>query len=225
MGAFSFYMWHLMAISSDRFRFYENCLMRKTASVAVQVVFFICFIGCSKDNNSTNASSLSGNWTFVGIKAQTSSTDTDNEAGEIFKTITTSSYTSISNGGTLGISGNTMTGTGITYTINDTSLVKDYDNNVLTDTFSYVFPPIKIPPTNSTSTFEVIGTDSIHYVSGSMLGSGGTSDPAASGARFSISGNLLTLTSNIVQDKIVDTLGTTIMEHEEATVITTLQKQ
>jgi hypothetical protein len=199
--------------------------MRKTTSAAIQVVFFICFISCSKDNNSTNATALSGNWSFMGIKAQTSSTSTDNEAGEIFKTVTTSAYTSTGNAGTLGISGNTMTGTGIAYTINDTSFVKDYDNNVLTDTFSYIFPPITLPPTNSTSTFEVIGTDSLHYTNGSMLGSGGSSDPAASGAKFSISGNILTLTSNIIQDKIVDTLGETIMEHQEATVITTLQKK
>lgn len=184
----------------------------------------IFFTACKKDNNATNSSSLSGDWAFQGFNAATSSTDIDNEGGEIFKTITTSNYTTGSNGGTVNISGNTMTGTGITYSANMLVFVSDYDDNVLDDTLS-TYLPINIPATNSVSTFEVIGSDSIHYTSASMFGSGGNGSPASDGAKFSISGDILTLTSSVTLDKTIDTLGETIMQHETATVIATLQRK
>jgi hypothetical protein len=189
-------------------------------------IFMVCifFTACKKDNNTTNSSSLSGDWTFEGFNAQTSSTDIDNEGGEIFKTVTTSNYTTGSNGGSVNISGNTMTGTGITYSANMLVFVSDYDDNVLDDTLS-TYLPINIPATNSVSTFEVIGSDSIHYTSASMFGSGGNGSPASDGAKFSISGDVLTLTSSVIQDKTIDTLGETIMQHETATVIATLQRK
>jgi hypothetical protein len=187
-------------------------------------VFCIFFIACKKDNNTTSTSSLSGDWTFEGFNAQTSSTDIDNEGGEIFKTVTTSNYTTTANGGTVNISGNTMTGTGITYSANMLVFVSDYDDDVLDDTLS-TFLPINIPPTNSVSTFDVIGSDSIHYTGASMFGSGGNGSPASDGAKFSISGDILTLTSSVIQDKIIDTLGETIMQHETATVVATLKRK
>jgi hypothetical protein len=198
--------------------------MRKTANWTILTVLFICFISCSKDNNSTNSSSLSGNWTFNGLHALTSSTAQDNEGGVNFKTVTTSDYTTTSNGGTVNIAGNTMTGTAITYAADITAFAQSYEDNVLVDTFSSSFP-IVIPPSNSSSGFEQIGTDSIHYTSGGLLGSGGSGTPAATGAKFSISGDILTLTSNVAVDKVIDTLGYTIYQHETATVVTTLKKQ
>jgi hypothetical protein len=184
----------------------------------------IFFIACKKDNNTTSTSGLSGDWTFEGFNAQTSSTDIDNEGSDIFKTVSTSNYTTTANGGTVNISGNTMTGTGITYSANMLVFVSDYDNDVLDDTLS-TFLPINIPATNSVSTFDVIGSDSIHYTSASMFGSGGNGSPASDGAKFSISGDILTLTSSVIQDKIIDTLGETITQHETATVVATLKRK
>jgi hypothetical protein len=184
----------------------------------------ILFTACKKDTTTTNSSSLSGDWTFEGFNAQTSSTDIDNESGEIFKNVTTSNYTTETNGGSVNISGNTMTGTGITYSANMTVFVSEYDNDVLDDTLT-TYLPISIPPTNSVSTFDVIGSDSIHYTSASMFGSGGNGSPASDGAKFSISGDVLTLTSNVILDKVIDTLGETIMQHETATVIATLKRK
>jgi hypothetical protein len=123
------------------------------------------------------------------------------------------------------ISGNTMTGNGITYAANMILLATEYEDDILLDTFS-TSPPFSIPATNSSSNFEVIGKDSIHYIGTNMLGSSGSGTPAATGAKFSISGNNLTLTSSVVQDKLVDEGGgETLTQHETATVVATLQKQ
>jgi hypothetical protein len=118
-----------------------------------------------------------------------------------------------------------MTGTGITYSANILALATEYEDDILIDTFSTSIP-FTVPATNTSTEFEIIGKDSIHYTGANLFGSGGSGSPAATGAKFSVSGNILTLTSNVVQDKTQDDGGGgTLTQHETATVITTLQKQ
>ena len=199
--------------------------MRKTTGIVVLIVAFFSFISCKKDNNSTDSSALTGSWTFMGMHAITSATAIDKGAGFNTKIITTSDYTTIGNAGSVAISGNTMTGTGITYSSNIILFATEYEDDVFLDTFSTALP-FTVPPTSSTSGFEVIGKDSIHYTGTSLLGSGGSGMPASTGAKFSISGNILTLTSSVVQDKSTDEgNGETLSQHETATVVSTLQKQ
>jgi hypothetical protein len=199
--------------------------MRKSVGFIILSAIFFCFTACKKDNNSsTGASSLSGNWTFMGMHATTSATAVDYGGGFNSKIITTSDYKSTANGGTVAISGNTMTGTGITYAANIMAFATEYENDILLDTFSTSIP-FTVPATNSSSEFEIIGKDSIHYTGSNLFGSGGSGTPAATGAKFSISGNILTLTSYVVQDKVQDEGGgETLSQHETATVVTTLQK-
>jgi len=200
--------------------------MRKSGSFLFLSAIFFCFIACKKDNNSTSgAPSLSGTWTFVGMHATTSATAVDNGGGFNTKIITTSNYNTTANGGTIAISDNTMTGTGITYSANIVAFATEFENDIQLDTFSTTIP-FTVPPTNSSSGFEVIGKDSIHYTGSNLFGSGGSGTPAATGSKFSVSGNVLTLTSNVVQDKVQDEGGgETLTQHETATVIVTLQKQ
>lgn len=201
--------------------------MRKPCCFIILSAILFSFTACKKDNNSSSGgtSSLSGNWTFTGMHATTSSTVVDNGGGFNTKIVTTSDYKTTANGGTVAISGNTMTGTGITYAANIIAFATEYEDDVLLDTFSTSLP-FTVPATNSTSQFEVIGKDSIHYTGSNLFGSGGSGTPAATGSKFSISGNILTLTSNVVQDKVQDEGGgETLTQHETATVVTTLQKQ
>ena len=188
--------------------------------------FFFWLFGCKKDNNSSaSASVLAGTWAFTGMHATTSATSLDSGIGFSSKDITTSDYQTTANGGTVSISGNNMTGTGITYTANIVAFSTEYQDGILIDTFSTSIP-FTVPATNSSSTFEVIGKDSIHYTGANIFGSAGSGAPAASGSKFSISGNILTLTSVVARDT-VSAVGTgeTLTQHETATVVATLQKQ
>jgi hypothetical protein len=118
-----------------------------------------------------------------------------------------------------------MTGTGITYAVNIIAFATEYQDGILIDTFSTSIP-FTVPATNSSSTFEVIGKDSIHYTGANIFGSAGSGAPAASGSKFSISGNILTLTSVVARDTLSNVgTGETLTQHETATVIATLQKQ
>jgi hypothetical protein len=200
--------------------------MRNSVGFIILSAIFFCFIACKKDNNtSTSTSSLSGNWKFMGMHATTSATAEDNGGGINTKIVTTSDYTTTANGGTVAISGNTMTGTGITYAANIIAFATEYEDGILLDTTSTSLP-FSVPATNSSSEFEVIGKDSIHYTGSNPFGSGGSGTPAATGSKFSVSGNILTLTSYVVQDKVQDEGGgKTLTQHETATVVATLQKQ
>jgi hypothetical protein len=197
--------------------------MGKSAGFTLVTALLLCFVSCKKDNN-TSSTSLSGNWNFKGFHATTWSSAQDVEGGVIFKDVSTSDYTTTSNVGSVSISGTSMTGTGISYSADMLVFVTQYQDNVITDTFSTSIP-FSIPPTNSTAVFEQIGADSIHYTGTGLFGSGGSDLPAATGAKFSIAGDQLLLTSYVVQDKVFDTLGITITQHETATVVTTLQRQ
>jgi hypothetical protein len=206
--------------------FVKTIFMRKSGRFVIYSAVFFCFIACKKDNNSSSGSSgLSGNWTFMGMHATTSATAVDKGGGFNTKDVTTSDYTTTANGGTVGITGNTMTGTGITYSANIIAFATEYENDIQLDTFSTSIP-FTVPATNSSSEFEVIGKDSIHYTGSNLFGSGGSGAPAATGSKFSISGNMLTITSVVVQDKTQDEgNGESLTQHETATVVATLQKQ
>ena len=200
--------------------------MRKIMGFVFLSAFFFWLFACKKDNNSSaSASVLAGTWAFTGMHATTSATSLDSGNGFSSKDITTSDYQTTANGGTVTISGNNMTGTGITYAANIIAFSTEYQDGILIDTFSNSIP-FTVPATNTSSTFEVIGKDSIHYTGANIFGSTGSGAPAASGSKFSVSGNILTLTSVVSRDtvSIVGT-GETLTQHETATVISTLQKQ
>ena len=59
-----------------------------------------------------------------------------------------------------------------------------------------------------------------------MFGVGGSGTPASTGAKFSVSGDILTLTSSVVQDKVLDmVVGESVTRHETAQVVATLLKK
>lgn len=213
-----------MTISKGIYRFFQNESMRKKSGLILTVIVLFFVLSCSKDNNSSGSSALAGTWVFNGLHAKTSSTVSDTQGGIQYTTVSTSDYTTTSNGGTVKISGNTMTGTGITYSATINVLATDYVGTTILDTFSTTIP-FNVPPTNSVSSFEVIGKDSIHYTSAAIFGAAGSGAPAVTGSKFSIDGDVLTLTSNVVQDKVFDSLGVVITQHDAAFVVTTLQKQ
>src|SRR5258708_2474337 len=155
--------------------------MQKSGGFIILSTIFFCLVACKKDNNnSTSASNLSGNWTFMGMHATTLPTAVDKGAGFDTKILTTSGLITTANGGTVAISGNSMAGTGITYSANIVAFATEFENDILLDTFSTAIP-FTVPPTNSSSDFEIVGKDSIHYTGSNMFGSGGSGTPAATG--------------------------------------------
>src|SRR5579871_6836765 len=152
--------------------------------------FFILVIiitSCKKSNSSSSqGNTINGNWYFVSFSANTQSTTEYSSGGTDYKNVSISDYTSSNNGGTVSFASNTMTGTNITYYISATVFATDYENGVEVQMqsapYSYYFPP-----TNTSSSYTVIGSDSVSFPSGSF-----TSGPGQSGgigAKIAFSGD------------------------------------
>src|ERR1700681_915904 len=194
-----------LAIFVSQIPFMRKIIIRTLISAC-----FLIFIACKKSSNNTNPtpSVLSGNWAFMGFNAKTTTTD-QYTSGSVYKSVTNAKYTTGANGGSISFSGNAITTTGITYSSVDTMFKTDYKDNVIVDTSTSTYP-FNIPPTGSSTTYELIGTDSIHFTSANMIGFVAFRTPDPSGGIFSVSGNVLTLTTNTVQDKVIDSAGSTV---------------
>ncbi len=147
--------------------------------------------------------------------------------GTDYKTVAVSDYTSINNGGGLNITASTMSTVGMTYAVYTTLQGAEFIDGVFQDSLSAPFDAT-IPPTSNTSSYKLIGTDSIYFPSGfiNSPGSGGPVQSLAVGAKFLISGSTLTMTI-IVPPQVATQSGggVTVNSSESATETITLQKQ
>lgn len=190
--------------------------------VCIIMAFVILYCtGCKKDDSS-NPQSISGNWNFIGLRATTSTIYTYNDAGVMSSNITTSRYTASEYSGSVKISGSTLTGDSIKYYAQDTVLFMQYDDNEVVDSLQQI-EYISTPPVSSVSNFEQIGSDSLHFTDQPLLSAG--DGPAATGAKFSITGNIMTLTTNMVNNQNNNSGGVAITMHQTANVVVLLQRQ
>jgi|SRR5580698_2519846 hypothetical protein len=202
-----------------------------------KIIFLYCtllalpFISCKKDSGNQNSTPdvLSGNWNFTSLSAQTAVTDEYNIGGDDFKYVTTSSYSSDSNRGTISFASGTATTTGIAYSVSTTLFVSSYENGALVDTTSTPFT-ISVPSSGSFSSYKLIGTDSVFFANGFVTSNELTGDSAQAatpiGYRFQINGNILTMASAIAKDTVADIGGGVLAQvHEAANFSLTLTKQ
>ncbi|HLY70372.1 MAG TPA: hypothetical protein VKR53_11635 [Puia sp.] len=193
---------------------------------ALLCLFASCKKNGSTPNNSANA--LSGSWNFTSLTSQTEASDEYNIGGDDFKDVTTSNYTSTDNAGTVNFSGGTAKSSGISYSVSTTLFLSSYEDNVLVDTTSSPFSST-VPSSGGTSTYKIIGTDSVFFAGGFVTSgdlTGGAPQPStAIGYKFHVSGNTLIMTSAIAKDSIEDLGGVSTQVHEAASFSVTLTKQ
>jgi len=184
-----------------------------------------CFLllfasACKKDSGEKSA--LDGNWNFTSTSATTSSTVVvDDGGGVIEKTVTTSNYTSTDNKGTVAIGGGVMTVKGLSYTVDVDASYIYYVNNVEQDSGTQPLS-YSLPATNSVANFKLVGADSIYFPSGgfSSMGTSG-----ASGGKYSLSGNTLTMIMKLDTSFVDNSAGFPQQKHDVATQTTILTRQ
>jgi hypothetical protein len=191
--------------------------MTKTILRILLPFLVLGLFSCKKDNNNVNPAVLSGEWRFTSISGNEHSVE--NDGGKVDDS---KEYTSTQCTGTVNIDGGVMKYDSVKYTVEGSEIIISYQNN-LTDSnhvpYNYTFPATS-GYTIATS-FVTVGTDSIHFSNNSGLpGSGGLNNPPSSGAKFSISGNTLTLTSSFFQINPHDRTATLV-----GTVVTILTRQ
>ncbi len=180
---------------------------------------------CKKDNSTNNnTAGLEGTYTFKSLSAQTTSTLTGSYGDKV---ITTSDYTTSNNQGTVVFNSSSLSATGLAYSVNSLATYYLYDGTDLIDSSSYPIT-FTLPPTSSTSQYQLIGTDSIYFPQGSATSStpgGGTTATLPSGGRYSWNGNVLTIKQNVSRDSSFQDSGETYQIRESAVTNFVLEKQ
>lgn len=156
------------------------------------------------DDNNNDTDQLQGNWKFVHLEANTEATVDASVLTERLTTITKYNTVTKNNTGTISFDGTNAKVNNLGYEFDTELTVTSYVNGIKDDEFK---APFKFPvqPINSTSKYQLIGSDSLYLPEGAFFampdGSGqtqGFSEP--SGAKFSINGSTLVFTSNIATD-------------------------
>src|ERR1700722_3127831 len=193
--------------------------MRKRAGLLTSIFIFICLFSCKKDSNSNKSNPtnpLVGTWNFEGIQ----SNNMVNTSNGTNTTIFTSDYNTTGNSGTLNFTGNTLTCSNIGYTASIPTLIVSYQNGLPNDTLQNTNSTSVISSVNSNLTYEIIGSDSIHFIGSGFPDSLGNNNPVVSGAKFSVTGDDLIFTSYVFINKMS---GPPTAQNQTDTLIYTLK--
>jgi len=196
--------------------------MRKKFTLSTAALFLLFITACKKDNDK---GPLDGNWNFTSLQVTGTSTAQYTESGTVYKSVTTSDYTTSDNKGTVAISGGSMSSKGLAYSVDTDFGYVSYEDDVETDEGTMPFT-FTLPASSSVSSFKLIGTDSIYFPSGGFGTIGGTpTQSTASGGRYALSDNKLTITLKVNQTSTDNSTGVAVQTHQVATATTTLTRQ
>jgi hypothetical protein len=213
--------------------------MRKITPYVIIGCVLLVLVSCSKEKSvdtSVNAPGTGtgsavgktekGAWNFISMRGLTSETVEFNEFGDATKIVTTSDYTTINNAGTIKFDGSTMSGIGLTYSVDAMAKTYIYTNGTLEDSLELPFAAT-IPPINSTASYKKIGSDSIYVQSGAFtnISTGGTTQASSGGYKLAWDGDKMTMTASVAINKIDVSTGISQKISQRATQIITLQKQ
>ena len=204
--------------------------MKKWLCVIVLVGFAACQKGVDlSDTDGTGISggttnSIVGTWKFISVSGNQQTLNEYAENDTDYKSVATSIFTTEDSTGTFTFNADsTYSADNVGYNLSYTTNIYDYANGVLTDSSQQ---PATFPLTasNSTGTYELIGSDSILFTSGNILSTNNT-PIQANGGKYKINGSTLTLTEVMSQDTTSNIGG--LPEHliEGGTYIITLRKQ
>jgi hypothetical protein len=168
--------------------------------------YMLVSISCKKNNQGMGAPDLSGKWGFAVLENNTTATTEYMGNGHKTTDVSFSSYTSGLTMGTATITGDSIIGTGIGYRYNMFQRITEYTDNVFSSVDSIIIPSLDTAA-NSLIKFEYIGKDSIHYIFGTLTGSNGSGTSLTTGAKFSLAGDVLTLTSDIYFQNTINAPG------------------
>jgi hypothetical protein len=179
--------------------------MRNWSLPFLTIAVTLTLFSCKKEKNEPN-NALNGTWKFTTLHAETKSINDIVDGTNHDRVETTSNYDSFDNDGTITFSGNSSNSAGITYRVVDTAIAMEYYNNILIDSLAQEFD-YYLDPTSSTSTFQIVGQDSLTVTNGSSFVSSSPGTMPITGAKFSINGNTLTFYMKTYQEANSSYLG------------------
>jgi hypothetical protein len=173
-----------------------------------------------------NTNTEVGVWDFVSVSGTVSQKAELSQTGSSIKGITTTSFTSQNNAGTVTFDSVTMTASGVTFNVNTSAKTYVYMNGTLYDSVQTPFNQT-VPAQNASSGYKKIGADSLNFQDGGFLNvlTGGLLPSAPSGCKITFAGNIMKM--NIVYDTITtqDYQGIPAKLTIHSVLVATLQKR
>jgi hypothetical protein len=166
--------------------------MRKPLLILTPVLFIFMFYACSKsnNNNSSNSQGLVGTWNFLGV---TGGTKTVVSEGLGVTMVAYPAFVTTNNTGSITFSKDSMNASGVGYAVDTAFWAYFYYGGVVYDStrqpLSYT-----VPPTSTTSKYNLIGTDSLYFPKGGLL-TALDSASTGQGCKYVLKGDSLLLTS------------------------------
>jgi hypothetical protein len=150
----------------------------------------------NNNNNNNSTAALTGDWNFINLYMDVSSTATGNFAGQNIQSVTAYKTTSINNTGALSFTTNQYSGVDMGYSISTTIHVSSMG---VTDDVPFDYD---IPPYSATGKYQKIGNDSLYFPNGSMFGGLDVNGQqitasAASGVKYAIKSDTLYVYANM----------------------------
>lgn len=206
--------------------------MKAVKSALLLAVCASSLVACSNNDDVNNEvkNGLEGTYTFVAMKADTYADisyvyDTDAEIKK-YSTISTCTYQTTNNKGTVIIDATKFNSSKFAYSINATLYGKNYMNDVQSGYSNMPFV-LDMPESSGSSSYQLIGTDSI-YFSGGFVNSPALGDSVASlpsGAKYKWEGDTLVISSALIlRDTVVED-GATLYSDKRSAQIMRLKKQ
>ena len=232
-----------MPESFNKVGIYEVKTLKLKVMKAVLKIVVICFLSvsifsCQKElsidtslpggnnNGGTDAAALIGDWKFVSNMVNVESSTTYSQGGIPFKAIASYKDTTEDNTGTLTVTSSSFNIKNLGYTISTNVEIviplSPDDNQSLP--FEYTVPAL-----NSTTSYQLIGSDSLYFPSGTIFQ---TPDPTGtlpsssppSGAKFKITGSNLAIMASSSQKSTQTQSGITVDVTTKASIIANFQK-
>lgn len=192
--------------------------------VFLSVCLILCFTflnSCKKDNSSSS-NNLTGDWKFVSMTVQTQVDNQYTDGGILYKTTSVSNYISTQNEGTVTFTADSMKSNGIAYAIDSKVKGYNYEDGSLMDSLEFPFV-FSVPATSHSAAYKMVGNDSLYLPGEGLFGAPGAT--AATGATYTVSGNIFTMQTHVVKDSTDQSLGVLMQVHEVVDVQAVLQKQ
>jgi hypothetical protein len=179
-------------------------------------------VSCKKDDVKPDATGIDGTYKFNGMHAKTSNTLTSDDGEKI---VSLAEWSSADNKGTIVFKNLVATNTNFSYSVSSTVTYNYYEDNKLITSMTSPFE-VTIPNTNSVSTYQLIGADSIYFPQGGLVSIGTTTSSSnAGGGHYKLSGNTLTFDMSGTKDSTFSDSGIKYTVKQSVTASVILIKQ
>ena len=199
--------------------------MKKFLLVSSTILITVLFLSCQKNSGSpSSTNAIIGTWNFVSMNATTNAILESTQGAQTQKTITTSSYTTQNNTGTVIIDASTMKTNNLSYSVNTTAKSYVYQNDVLTDSLESPFS-FTAPVSSSGVTYKYVSSDSIYFNNGTLFMNGVTQGTTPGGARIKSEGDMLYITQYVHETADHSVTGVTVTSDNSGTLVIALKRQ